>query len=343
VNEIEPPQTDPERLASQPHRPARPDGGGNVARRRRHRTAIWVSVVACAAILVGVGIPVLRAVRSSPQPSPGQRVHYLGVYERDLASASYAGVSAFTAATGTRPNILTYYSSWLQPFNAAFAATAAEHDAIPLIQINPEQGKSGISLAAIAAGRYDQYLTSYAKAIQAYPHQVILSFGHEMNGTWYPWAYTHTSPAAFVAAWRHIVTTFRQLKVTNVTWLWSVNIIQAGGIPSPAAWWPGSAYVTWVGVDGYYYQPSWTFTSLFGPTIAAVRELTRDPILIAETGAVSGSSQAAKVTNLFAGVRLYGLLGFVWFDAKADRDWRLGGAASSAFRQASRAYYRPLS
>ena len=28
-----------------------------------------------------------------------------------------------------------------------------------------------------------------------------------------------------------------------------------------ALWWPGKRYVTWVGIDGYYYLPSETFFS----------------------------------------------------------------------------------
>jgi beta-mannanase len=234
-----------------------------------------------------------------------------------------------------------YYSSWQEPFQASFATTAAEHGAVPLVQINP----FNVSLAAIAAGQYDSYLSAFAEAVRSYRNPVIISFGHEMNGNWYPWAYMHTSPAVFVAAWRHIVTLFRGLEVRNVIWLWTVNIIDTlGGIPSPARWWPGSSYVTWVGLDGYYYQPSWTFASLFGPTIAAVRALTGDPILIAETGAAPGTDQPAQIADLFAGVHLYGLLGFVWFDAKADRDWRLSSpAAIAAFSRGAETYHRPTS
>ena len=77
-----------------------------------------------------------------------------------------------------------------EPFQATFAAVAAKHGAVPLVQINP----LGINLAAIASGQYDGYLTSYAEAVRAYRHPVILSFGHEMNGYWYSWGYRHTSP-----------------------------------------------------------------------------------------------------------------------------------------------------
>jgi hypothetical protein len=299
------------------------------------RRATWVGAMACALLLICAAILVAVGTQSAQSPSSERPIHYLGVYERD-APGSYTGVSAFTATAGVSPDVVMYYSSWLEPFKAGFAASVARHGAVPLVQINP----TGVSLAAIAAGQYDSYLSSYAEAVGSYRRPVIMGFGHEMNGDWYSWGYRHTSPAVFVAAWRHIVTVFRGLGVRNVTWLWTVNImVPLGGIPSPDPWWPGSSFVTWVGIDGYYYNPSLTFATLFGPTIAAVRERTGDPILIAETGASPATDQAAKIADLFAGVRLYGLLGFVWFDAAADRDWRLNRpAAIDAFRQAAKTY-----
>jgi hypothetical protein len=278
----------------------------------------------------------LEGLSSTPLPTtPGS---YIGVYQ-PAAPASYAGVADFTAATGVRPHLVSYYSGWFEPFQAGFAAAAAKHGAVPLVQINP----TGISLPAIASGHYDAYLRSYAAAVRSYRHPVVLSFGHEMNGDWYSWGYRHTSPAAFVAAWRHIVTLFRAHGAKNVTWMWTVNTIHAhGSIPGPAPWWPGRSYVTWVGIDGYYYNPSETFAPLFGPTIVAVRALTHDPILIAETGAAPAAGKAAKITDLFAGVRASGLLGFLWFNAIGHRDWRIRGlSAIAAFRRDAKAYYRP--
>ena len=220
---------------------------------------------------------------------------YVGVYESG-APDSYAGVSRFAAKTGIKPRLVVYYSGWFEPFKAGFAKTVAEHGAVPLIQINPTR----INLAAIASGHYDAYLTSYAEAVRAYRYPVILGFGHEMNGSWYSWGYRHSSPAAFVAAWRHIVTLFRELGARNVTWLWTVNIVHTGGsiIAHPAPWWPGSKYVTWVGLDGYYYKPSWKFAPLFGPTIAAIRQFTHAPMLIAETSASPSTNQPAKIADL---------------------------------------------
>jgi mannan endo-1,4-beta-mannosidase len=263
---------------------------------------------------------------------------YIGLYPEGVPG-SYAGVTAFTTATGIRPNLVPYYSGWLEPFQAEFAMTAADNGAVPLVQINPDNA----SVAAIASGRYDAYLSEYAEAVRAYRHPVIVSFGHEMNGNWYSWGNQHTPPVVFVAAWRHIVNLFRAEGARNVTWLWAVNVINVhNGIPPPRPWWPGRSYVTWVGIDGYYRSPSSTFASLFGPTIAAVRALTHDPILIAETAAAPAAGQPAKIADLFAGVRLYGLLGFMWFDAVHIKDWRISSpAAIAAFRHGAQNYKRP--
>ena len=165
-----------------------------------------------------------------------------------------------------------------------------------------------------------------------------------MNGHWYSWGYTHTSPAVFVAAWRHIVTLFRAAGAQNVTWLWTVNTIheQPRRVPCPRPWWPGSSYVTWVGIDGYYYQ---LVLDVYFPVRANYRDrtraLTHDPILIAETSAAPAAGQPAKIADLFAGVRLYGLLGFVWFDTIESVDWRLTSpAAFAAFRRGAQTYFR---
>jgi mannan endo-1,4-beta-mannosidase len=284
-----------------------------------------------------------RALAPIPQNSdtalPTTPGSYTGLYAEG-APLTFAGVKAFTKATGVRPDVVTYYSGWREPFKTSFANAAASDGAVPLVQMDP----AGVSIAAIASGRYDSYLSAYAEAVRAYRHPVILSFGHEMNGYWYSWGYQHTSPAVFVAAWRHIVTLFRTRGTRNVTWMWTINTIHSrGDVPSPGPWWPGSSYVTWVGIDGYYYNSSMMFASLFGPTISVVRALTGKPILIAETAVAPVAGQPDKIADLFAGIRLYGLLGFVWFNSDHVEDWRLSSPVSiAAFRRDAKKYFRPL-
>ena len=258
----------------------------------------------------------------------------IGVYEQGLPK-SYSLVSDFTAATGQRPRLVLYYSGWYEKFWTGFAQTAYKNSAIPFVQLQ----SGNTSVAAISSGRYDRYLKSYAKAVRAYGHPVFLSFDHEMNGTWYSWGAGHISPAVFISAWRHLVRVFRSEGATNVTWLWTVNSVNAAR-SSLHQWWPGGAWVNAVGIDGYYYYKSDTFASVFGTTVTEVRKFTNDPILISETavGPVAGPS---KIAGLFAGIRTDHLLGLVWFDkAQHDppfhQDWRLENnpAILAAFRTA---------
>lgn len=290
--------------------------------------------------LAVTGLLVLGAYVPKPvKPSVGG---YLGVAEAG-ETASYQPVDDFAAAVGRKPNIVLYYSSWNESFKERFAAQVHAHNAIPFVQIDPGH----TSLATIAAGQDDAFVRSYARQVKAYGQSVIIGFAAEMNGDWNPWGYGHTPASVFVAAWRHIVTVFRQQDVDNVTWLWTVNITQPGTGPIQD-WWPGDSYVTWVGVDGYYFRPDYTFANAFLPTIAEIRIFTKKPILLSETAVGQVAGQAAKIPDLFAGVRVNHLLGFVWFDrAQNDgiyhQNWRLedNPAGLAAFRHELRTYRDP--
>jgi mannan endo-1,4-beta-mannosidase len=314
-------------------------------RRRRRRRAQGIAAAAAVVVAVAASTVTFGGSRSASSPAhaslPPVWAPNLGVSEAG-SPPSYQPVEKFTAAAGVKPGLVEYDSGWGQPFAASYARTIRNHGAVVIVQMDPADA----SVAGIAAGQYDGYLSSYAESVRAYRYPVVLSFGHEMNGTWYSWGYGRTSPAVFVAAWRHIVKLFHALGVQNVTWMWTVSVIddtEHGKVSSPNRWWPGSSYVNWVGIDGYYLKPSWIFAPLFGPTIAAVRTLTADPILIAGTGVVPAAGQPAKITDLFAGIRQYGLRGFVYFDTDS------GGApfaitspaAIAALRRGASTYQRP--
>jgi len=273
-----------------------------------------------------------RVVRAVLPSTPGT---YLGVYEPGTEK-SYAPIDTYAMAIGRQPNLVLYYNGWGGGFPLSLATMAREHGATLVIDLDPYRA----SLGSIAHGKQDGYLRSFAEAVLDFGHPVVISFGHEMNGDWYPWGWTHASPKVFVQAWQHVVTVFRDAGADNVTWLWTVNNIAADE-PSIRDWWPGSSYVTWVGIDGYFYEPADTFRSMYAPTIAVIRGLTAKPILISETAVGQVAGQAAKIPLLFAGTFHYHLLGLLWFDVAQDgnllqQNWRLEGhpAAIAAFRRA---------
>ncbi len=106
-----------------------------------------------------------------------------------------------------------------------------------------------------------------------------------------------------------------------------------------APWYPGAKYVTWVGIDGYYYRTSDTFARVFGRTIDQVRAFADKPVLLSETAVGPRAGQFVKIADLFAGMRKYNTLGLVWFDNAQHegiyhQDWRIedSQAAEAAFR-----------
>ena len=236
-----------------------------------------------------------------------------------------------------------YYSGWFEPFQAGFATTAAKKARCRSCRWTRRR----ISIAAIAHDQYDGYLSAYAEAVRAYGHPVILSFGHEMNGVVVRLGLHAHIAGGFrgrLATYRHRVpragSRQRDLAVDGQ----HRQQYAERQDPFPGPWWPGNAYVNWVGIDGYYLKPSWQFAPLFGPTIGAVRALTNDPILVAETGATAAAGQPTKIDDLFAGFRLYGLLGLVWFDATdhQGQDFSISSpAAIAAFHKAPALTTRP--
>ncbi len=299
-----------------------------------------VVAVAMALAVASVTGAVSRVVSSAPFKPPAAHAAlnprlaaYLGAFEPG-APPDYAPVASFARAAGQVPNLIGYYSGWAQPFNVRFANTLRSHGVIPYVQIDPTDA----SVSAIAAGTYDEYLRSYADGVRNFKDAVVIGFGHEMNANWYSWGYGHLAPLTFIAAWKHLVKVFRQQGADNVTWLWTV---QADGPHTGPVqdWWPGSSYVTWVGVDGYYYRPTDTFASVFGKTIDQVRTFTKDPVLLSETGVGPAANPFPKIQDLFHGITSYDTLGLVWFDRKQTgdlyhQDWRLedNGLAEESFR-----------
>jgi mannan endo-1,4-beta-mannosidase len=290
------------------------------------RLHLLVAVALASASVAFVIARVASTTSTGPPPAvhaslPPRLASYLGVFENG-SPPDYNPIADFARAINAQPNLVGYYSGWAQPFATSFAKAIFVHGVRPFVQIDPTDA----SMSAIAGGVYDDYLRSYADSVRDFGHAVVIGFGHEMNAPTYSWGYGHTSPAVFVAAWRHIVSLFRSEGAENVTWLWT---LQADGpVTSPiASWWPGERYVSWVGIDGYYYTRSDTFARVFVKTIDQVRALTDKPVLLSET-AVGPRVGQLGILNLFAGMRQYNTLGLVWFDKKQNdglyhQDWRI--------------------
>src|SRR6476659_9673922 len=124
-----------------------------------------------------------------------------------------------------------------------------------------------VALRDIAAGKYDGWILEWARQARAFGHPLFLRWDWEMNGTWFPWSTTpgqSTTPAEYVAGWRHMHDLFVRVGARNVSWVWCPNVAYNGSTPYSDVY-PGPAYVDWTCLDGYNKgaEYSTTFVNLF--------------------------------------------------------------------------------
>jgi hypothetical protein len=129
------------------------------------------------------------------------------------------------------------------------------------------------SMQSILSGRHDRALRAWARAAARVRGPLMLEFGTEVNGDWFPWngrwnggatttrygdARWPDGPERFRDAYRHVVRLFRAEGARNVTWVFHVDASpqpdpgEPGGGWNAARWyWPGDAYVDWIGLSAY--------------------------------------------------------------------------------------------
>ncbi|MEV8516729.1 glycosyl hydrolase [Dactylosporangium sp. NPDC051484] len=235
-------------------------------------------------------------------------------------------IDSFAKQIGKKPNLVAVFESFNDGFAASEVRKVYEYGGLAMIRWEPK----GVPMADLAAGKYDQYVVTFAKAVRKLNLPIALTFGHEMNGNWYTWGTKSTTPAQFVAAWRHVHDIFVAQQATNVLWTWTPNVVTYLKQVKLAPLYPGDDYVDWLGLDGYYSQhgPK-TYTDLFAPTIAEVRAITKKPILIVETGMEPGTARPGQIENLLTSVAdSADVIGCAYFNLNATKDWKLDDSAS---------------
>ena len=247
---------------------------------------------------------------------------------------------------GKMPSVVLSFSDF------ASAPPIAELDAVvafgadPIVTWEPWRWLEGdvydaseFTLQSIVDGVHDDYLYRWADELAAWGKLVYLRFAHEPNGTWYPWSVAGGTPSeVYVAAWRHVHDLFATKQLRNVKWVWSPNVSFPGSSPTGATY-PGDEYVDVVGIDGYNWGASQSWShwiapdDLFAPTMDELRGIAPGkPQLVTEVGSAdAGGSKAEWIRDL---VRLVesrrDVAGFVWFDHDKEADWRMASTPESA-------------
>ena len=271
-------------------------------------------------------------------------------------AASELDEAAYLA--GESPSVILSYKDFNQPAPITELDAVRGRGAVSLLTWEPWAWGGGteqpaFALDRIAAGNFDAYLRQWGQALAAWGHPVMVRFGHEMNGNWYPWSegVNGNGSGDYVAAWRHVHDVVAATGASNVTWVWSPNVPYPGSTSLDGLY-PGPAYVDAVALDGYNWGTStatsaWTSPQeVFGSGFAELRRLAPGKnILVAETASADqGGSKAAWNTALISYLSAQpDVTAVVWFNFNKETDWRINSSASSATALADALAARPRS
>ncbi|MCU1360782.1 MAG: hypothetical protein JWN99_2071 [Ilumatobacteraceae bacterium] len=278
-------------------------------------------------------------------------------------TADYAtGLDEYEAVAQNMPDILHFYKSGADRFptkaEAAMAARPGHERSLLLYNWKPG---AGLTWKQIASGRADHAIQTVATGLMAYEHKVFLTIWHEPEkdiGT----DGSGDTPSDFVAMYRHVVTTLRELGVTN-----AVFVLDYVGYPK---WsnvvddlYPGDDVVDWIAYDPYGFDEHTDFGALLdtakqpwpGFYTWATRKAPGKPIMLAEWGFdLSEATQAPAVLRTAPAIirdRYPMLKALVYwnddsgsFAVRIDQTTTLGKAYGQAYaRFANAAYFNATS
>ena len=188
-------------------------------------------------------------------------------------------IEAFEAMVGKRQAIVASSSYWgEQTFPRANLRMIARHGSVPLVYWSPwdrpydeGRGPDKYSLTRILAGDHDAYIDRWADGAKEYAAPIMVAFCNEMNGAWFPWSGMHygggkeipgtepqryEGPELFKKAWRHVVDRVRARGAGNVLWVFhTMDYSMPNESWNMAAeYFPGAAYVDWMGFSLYGNQ-----------------------------------------------------------------------------------------
>lgn len=205
-------------------------------------------------------------------------------------------------------------------------ASAADRNRWLMITLEPwmQRGDTENLLRGIAAGRYDRFINLSCAHIGFLNVPLFIRWGHEMEDPTgrYPWA--DADPDGYVNAYRHFVSRCREL-APKALFVWSPK-----GKPGLNPYYPGGAYVDYVGVSLYGLE-AWDldhkgrpvlFNEAFRDIYGAVSRFGH-PVMIAELGVSGGAEYRFQWMKELdrAGERFPLVRTVVYFNARDPAPW----------------------
>ncbi|HZQ26141.1 MAG TPA: glycosyl hydrolase [Acidimicrobiales bacterium] len=264
-------------------------------------------------------------------------------------------------ALGHHIDIVHSYGLFAVPPSLADLEVVAANGSDPMLSeltFNPTP-----TYASIAAGALDGAVAGWAGVLSAFAavhpdRKVHLRLDFEMNGPYNRWSPCHknpgqpqldSTPAQFVAAWRHLHDRFTALAtpaaVQATRWVWSIVDVNPAKDSDPcrldiASFYPGDAYVDELGMDVYdELATDGSFQATAQPSYDALASLAGSsgtlPITINEmaTGHAYGATAPPEPyrANWIASIgpalvnTFPRISAIVWFDVVKERLYAIDG------------------
>jgi hypothetical protein len=223
-------------------------------RTRAATTVVAVLTLALAACGGGgddAGAPPIKStLRPGVAPTPPSEGAYLGAWvnppeDDHNQQGRVDALSTFEGRLGRKLDIVHTYRTWRQPFPREADTAILDSNRRLLLSWN------GVDTKVIASGQNDPLIRKRAQAIKATGKPIFLRWQWEMDR---PNIRTKIhSPAAFIAAWKHIREIFREEGVDNVAWVWcpTAKGFEGTGRDQAARYYPGDDQVDWICADAY--------------------------------------------------------------------------------------------
>jgi len=310
-----------------------------------------------AALLPGRVEAAVSPLQQIPVPPAGMLYH--GVYpggQSGMEDDITPGDVESYEQTVNRPVAWVYFShNWYagKRFPLATATWIWQGGAVPYIRLMLREEDDSVSnrfsLEEVLAGEFDSDFRSWARDARAFAAPLLVEFGTECNGSWFPWNGLYhgagncsgygdpekpDGPERFVAVFQRIVTLMREEGASNITWVFHVDATD-----DPEVEWnrfenyyPGDTFVDWVAVSAYGPQSPTDpeYMSFREQMDSAHERLTAlaptKPVIVAEFGCTAGNSLidpevwAEPALDDILGGRWPGLIGFSWWNERWQND-----------------------
>ncbi len=276
-------------------------------------------------------VVVTEAQRPVPVPNTTSKVKW-GVF----TGSNITHIKDFENRVSENPDYLAYFVHWGNDNGRlpSFLKQVAYEKGRTLVLFSEASdyviggtNQPDYSYSEILAGRWDNYFTDFASQLEAYKGPVILIPFSELNGNWTPWSGTKNgnTPEQAVSAWRYMHGFFDE--VPNVSFGFAVNSDSVPNTPENQIenYYPGDAYVDYVGVDGFNDGTPWmTFSEIFDASLSKLAVYNK-PILIFSFASKEGMGKAQWLHDaLFTQIPKHRLItGFVYFNQNKEHNWLL--------------------